>query len=127
MSLLEIRKAANTLAPKKAPGPVGLPMEIYRHLPALHETLSWLFTLILRKGQLPKEMLKLFIIPLGKSGKPRTSCDAKRPISLICAISKLLELVVLNRIQPFIEPRLHSSQFAYGRSDEGRTKHHNTP
>ena len=106
VSILEIRKAIDSLSARKAPGPDGLPTEVFKNLPSPQGPLALLFTSILQKGRIPKDMLSLYIAPLDKSGKPRTDCGAKRPVSLLCTISKLLEAVVYHRLLPHIEPHL---------------------
>ena len=113
---LEVRKAADTLGEDKAPGPDDLPAEVYKNLRALHGPLAALFTLILETGRIPGDMLQLLVVPLEKPEKPRSSCAAKRPISLICAVAKLLEVAVLHRILPAIEGQLNPVQFAYRRA-----------
>ena len=112
-SVLEIRKAIGSLAARRAPGPDGLPTEVFSGLPALQEPLASLFTSLLQRGRLPQGMSPLYVIPLGNPGKSRTSCIAKRPISLLCAISKILEAVVFHRLPPLVEPRLNPNQLAY--------------
>ena len=115
ITTLEVRKAINSLSPHKAPGPDTIPAEVFKNLPALQGPLAQLFTLILQTGVFPRGMLQLYIIPLDKPGKPRNLCTSKRPISLLCTISKILETVILHRMLPLIEPHLSPKQFAYRR------------
>ena len=67
-------------------------------------------------------MLHLYIAPLDKAGKPKHECEAKRPISLIRTLSKLLEAVVLNRLLPSLGPGFSAQQYAY-RGGRGADMH----
>ena len=73
VTILEVKKALDSLAAKKAPGPDGIPAEVFQQLSSLHEPLTQLFTVILKKGRMPQGMLALYFIPLDKPGKPRTA------------------------------------------------------
>ena len=55
------------------------------------------------------------VIPLEKPNKDPAKCESKRPISLIGALAKILEEVVLNRLTPQLEPLLNPAQYAYRR------------
>ena len=113
---VEIRKAISGLATGRAPGPDGFPAEVSRILPAATELVAKMFTNILTTGRFPGDLLRVFVMPLGKPAKPQTLCSSKRPISLIMVLSKSLEAVVLRRISPLVEDRLHGSQYAYRRA-----------
>ena len=47
---------------------------------------------------LPNLWKKAKIIPIPKAGKPLTEPKSYRPISVLCAPSKILEMLVLDRI-----------------------------
>ena len=104
VTTLEARKAIDAMAMKRAPGPDGTSAEVNKNLPALQKPLAELFTGILRQGSIPEDILSLFILPLDKPGKPRTMCEAKRPISLVNTSAKILEAAISHRILPQIEP-----------------------
>ena len=96
--VVEVAKAVGGLAPNKASGPDGYSIDIYKNLPQIFLLLAGLFTAILLTGHFPIRLLDLTLIPFDKPGKPPEDHTAKRPIALTCATSKILEVIVLNRL-----------------------------
>jgi len=67
----------------------------------------------LRVGKFPKCLKSANVVPIPKSSNP-ASIEDFRPISMLPALSKVFERVVLNKfILPTVAPSIHSSQFAY--------------
>lgn len=58
------------------------------------------------------------VITLLKTGKPAEDPKAYRPISLLCVPFKILERMILSRIEPVVDPQLPREQagFRWGRS-----------
>ena len=90
--------------------------------PDLSPELASLFTDVRVSGGAPSPLTKLVIISLDKPGEDPSSCKAKRPISLINSVAKILEAVVLHRLLPLVEPHLCPNQFAY-RAGRGAEMH----
>ena len=113
---LEVLKAARGMEGNKATGPDNLPVEIFQKMSSLLPIVSELFSCVLKTGRFPRDMLKIYIIPLDKPGKKSSLCASKRPISLISVLAKMLEAVVYHRLLPVVEGGLDGRQYAYRRA-----------
>jgi hypothetical protein len=109
----ELRCALRSCSPGRAPGCDNLPYE------ALHVDIRWWKQAIMRFLELcrlfaciPSVWKRGIVVPLHKGGSARER-DNYRPITLTCSFAKLLERMVLNRIQPLIDPMLDSAQAGY--------------
>src|SRR6266576_5594901 len=62
-----------------------------------------------------QEKAELFaqIIMLQKPGKPPNEVSSYRPMSLLPSISKLFEKLLLKRLKPLIEDKIHDIQFGF--------------
>ena len=67
-----------------------------------------LFNCILEKGCVPTAMCEVYSAPLGEPGKNPGQCTSKGPISLICAVAKVLEAMVYRILLPQFQPVLSS-------------------
>ena len=97
----------------KAPGSDGLYAE---HLifsnPRVHVLLSMIFNAMFVHGYVPSQLMNTVIVPLVKN--KNGNCADKnnyRPVALSTAISKLLERIILHKIE--IKLYTTSNQFAY--------------
>ena len=96
-----IATAIASLKHGKSVGHDHLAAEHYIHAHSiLHVILALLFTSFLSHGHLPDDLMKTIIVPLVKN-KTGDLCDKNnyRPIALVTAISKILELVFLELIE----------------------------
>ena len=84
---------------------------------ALYQPLHHLFSLSLLQNYLPSEWRTHLIEPIFKSGN-RNSVRNYRPISLLCAVSKVVERLVYNGIVDFVSNSVSIQQFGFlrGRS-----------
>lgn len=95
----EIAKEIKLLNPKKAPGADLLTAKMLKELPRKGIVLlTYIFNAILRIGYWPKSLKTAQIILIGKPGKEPTDVSSYRPISLLSVLSKLLERLVLGRL-----------------------------
>lgn len=99
------------MANKKALGPDGPPIEIYKRyggalLPKLLEVLNW----AAREGKLPTSMTEATIIVLRKEGKNQLEAASYRPISLLCSDVKILAKVLAARLNRIISKLIHLDQ-----------------
>ena len=100
-SMEETTRAVGQIQAGKAPGPDGIPIEIFKagehHL---LEHLTKLFQLFWEHGQLPEDLCdaNTNIIHLCKNKGDRSSCDNHCGISLLSIVGKILAQILLNRI-----------------------------
>ena len=99
----EADAAIKQLQTGKAPGPDGIPAEVFK---AGGETLvthlTKMFQVFWVKGQLPQDLRDANIIHLYKNKGDRSSCDNHRGISLLSIVGKILARIMLNRITKHI-------------------------
>lgn len=108
----DVQMAIKQLPNNKAAGCDGLPAEAYKNAPAIiYELLSALFNACLFHKFLPESLLLVHIIPLIKN-KLKDSADPGnyRPIAITTIASKILEFLLLSRLNPF----LHTSDNQFG-------------
>ena len=60
-------------------------------------SITWIFNLSLKKGIFVDEWKKAWVLPIYKSGN-RYNCENYRPISILPAISKIVERCVFNQL-----------------------------
>ncbi|KAM7287414.1 uncharacterized protein ISCGN_031105 [Ixodes scapularis] len=87
-----------------APGPDKITMTMLRNLPDLtkSELLEWINE-IWETGKLPKSWKHSLVIPIPKPGKDKGTLTNYRPISLTSCTCKIMECMVLSRIEWFLE------------------------
>ena len=110
----EIRQIVNKLRDVKA-GPDGIPMAVIKkNIDVLGPVLCSIFNKSLTSGIFPKIHKKGIIVPIYKN-KDAFDVSNYRPISLLNAVSKILEKIVAKRIISHLESNdlLSNSQFAY--------------
>ena len=97
----------------KAVGPDGIPAEVFKYgSKKFLLILAIFFTACLQHCYLPDGVLRIHISPLLKSKlKDPTSSDNYRPIAKATAMSKLVELLILTRIEEYIIVR--DNQFGF--------------
>jgi len=106
-SQLEIVEALKKVKINKAAGFDGIYPEMLKNTGI--ETQSWLAELysdILNTSKIPNILKKSKIIALLKLGKPSTEASSYRPVSLLSVSYKLLERLILNRIQPTLDKHI---------------------
>lgn len=80
------------------------------------KVLEWLLHLyndILRSGNIPKIFKKSKILAVVKPGKPGQDPADYRPISLLCIPFKILERLILNRLDPFLDEKFPIEQAGF--------------
>ena len=116
ISLSEIATAASQLKTGKACGIDSIPSELLR-LTNIQEILSLVLNQAFETAVVPEEWKVSGIVPILKKGDP-SLCGNYRGIALMSLAAKLYNRILLNRIQPHIEPLLRPNQngFRIGRS-----------
>ena len=115
---LDVFRVLRSLDPSKAMGCDGISPKLLKNCAlALYQPLHHLFSLSLLQNYLPSEWHTHLIKPIFKSGN-RNSVRNYRPISLLCAVSKVLERLVYNGIVDFVSNSVSIQQFGFlrGRS-----------
>jgi hypothetical protein len=119
----EFEDALLSVKPGKAAGLDGVYPEFIKN--SGRKTKKWLvhlFNDILTTGKLPKLFKQAKIIAILKPGKDGTVASHYRPISLLSVVCKILERLILQRIQPLIDAAVRVPQ-AGVRKNRNCTKH----
>ncbi|KAK9887253.1 hypothetical protein WA026_021104 [Henosepilachna vigintioctopunctata] len=116
----EIQDILKNLKTRKAPGPDGIKNQALKYLPeeAIQE-ITEIARGVFRTEQFPKIWKEAVTIMLHKYGKPTNEANSYRPISLLPALSKVIERTLYKRLKSFADSRniLPDHQFGF------RTEH----
>jgi hypothetical protein len=89
---------------KKAPGHDLITGEILKRLPDKgYIILTQIYNAILRTGYFPSQWKAAQILMIHKPGKNPNDITSYRPISLLPTLAKILEKIILTRLQPIID------------------------
>jgi len=112
LRLQELTNVIQSMGNKKAPEEDGIQNEVWKCLGAiLPRYLTTIYNGCLRKGVFPKRWKKVRIIPIVKPGKEASDDVSKfRPISLLDSGGKLLEKLLINRINHHVNSRGHMNE-----------------
>ena len=104
VSTEDVRVTIKHLVNNKSAGCDGLPAECYKYShPILHELLAALSNACLSHRFLPEALMRVHIIPLIKNKLKNPSDPGNyRPIAITTIASKILEHLLLNRLQPYL-------------------------
>uniref|UniRef100_A0A1Y1JXT3 Reverse transcriptase domain-containing protein n=2 Tax=Photinus pyralis TaxID=7054 RepID=A0A1Y1JXT3_PHOPY len=111
----EIAKEIKLLNPKKSPGSDLVTAKMLKELPRKGIVmLTYIFNAIIRLGYWPKRLKTAQIIMINKPGKEPTEVSSYRPISLLSIVSKLLEKLVLHRLNEDLPPENWIPEHQFG-------------
>jgi len=115
-TLQEVTNVIQSMENKKAPGEDGIPNAVWKCLGAiLPRYLTAIYNGCLREGVCPKRWKKARIIPIVKPGKEGSDDISKfRPISLLDSGGKVLEKLLINRINHHVYSRGHMNENQFG-------------
>jgi Reverse transcriptase (RNA-dependent DNA polymerase)/Endonuclease-reverse transcriptase len=115
-SIREIHDILKALRNRKAPGQDTITNSQLKNLPkqALH-TLEQILNQCLNNQYFPKPWRHAIVLPILKPNKPPSRPESYRPISLLSSLSKILEKVILNRLQRHenTNPTLIEQQYGF--------------
>lgn len=115
---VDIIGAAKKLSNKLTSGADGIPSFIARDcIGVLADPLEHIYNLILKTSQFPKIWKVAKVIPIHKKGDI-SQVSNYRPISLLCNFSKIFEIILYERLFPYVRNHIASEQhgFVNGRS-----------
>ena len=116
----EVTKAIKQQSSGKAPGPDGIPPEVYKCGGAhMASVMTKLFKAFWIKGDVPQELKDASIIHLYKRKGNRSQCDNHRGISLLSIAGKILARVVLNRLTTEVIDKVYPESQCGFRSGRG--------
>ena len=119
-TLEETQKAIKQLQAGKAPGPDGIPPEIFKEGgDAITTKLTELMQQFWEEGAVPQDFKDANIIHLYKNKGDRASCDNHRGISLLSIAGKIMARVILNRITHHLLDEVVSESQCGFRSNRG--------
>ena len=112
-SVEEVNEAIRELAIGKACGADDISVEHLKYASGrLAPLLSLCFTACGIHGKLPDSLMKVILVPVVKNKAGSiSSMNNYRPVALASAISKVYEIVLLNKMKPFLNT--HDNQFRY--------------
>ena len=112
----ETRRVITSMDNKKAPGIDGITGEVYKSVfEILPEYLTAMYNSCLNRGIFPKRWKTAKMIPIVKPGKENSDEPSKfRPISLLNVGGKVLEKMLINRINHQIYSHALMSGNQYG-------------
>ena len=97
----------------KAKGPDRIGKALLKNLHKwLPKSLCLLFNLIACKARFPTKWKVAEIVPIYKDGDKQDASNY-RPISLLSAVSKLLETLIFNKLIPVVYPTLNPAQHGF--------------
>nr|AAB04627.1 reverse transcriptase [Chironomus tentans] len=100
----EIVSIIRNLKNPKSPGLDDVNNILIKNLPPKgFEYLKFIINSCLKLNHFPKVWKHAKVIPIPKPGKPTNEVSSYRPISLVSSISKILERILLNRINDHLE------------------------
>ena len=101
-TMAELSHGLRKMANDKAAGPDGYTVEVQKYLNCVEhrEALLALFNKALDKGDMPAAWKDVIIVAVYKRKGPVDDCNNHREISLISHNSKLLEQMLLERLEP---------------------------
>ena len=111
----EILSIMNRMKSTSALGSDGIPALVWKEMaPVLAGPLAWVVGLSFKAARVPKSFKLAHVTPVHKGkGKSRLAMDSYRPVSVLPAISKVLEAAAMARLSPFLKKRLPGQQYGF--------------
>ena len=103
-TIRELQDAIDTSKYNKSPGEDRIPYDLIKHLhKSVRKVLLSFYNKVWTTGILPKEWNHAIIVPILKPNKDPTAPESYRPISLTPTLCKIMEKMITNRLQWFLE------------------------
>ncbi len=92
----------------------GVPVMVLKKLaPVIAAPVAHLIKISLESAAVPLSFKRASVIPLHKRNKPANLASSYRPVSILPALSKVLERVVLRQLSQHLAPLLPPGQFGF--------------
>lgn len=115
ISFETVLRKIKEINPNKAPGHDMITGKLIKELPIRGKYIvKEIFNAILKLNYFPSAWKQAKIIMVPKPGKDKTQLGSYRPISLLPALSKLFERILLEKLQPYIEQNNIIPQHQFG-------------
>jgi len=103
-TLHELNRAIDCSKAHSAPGMDLISYEMIHHLPGTaRNQLLQIYNKLWKNGKLIPEWKQSLVIPIPKTAADKSKPESYRPIALTAVLCKLLERLVVNRLQWFVE------------------------
>lgn len=113
ISSSDIDLAVGRLKGNKSIGPDGVPSYIYKGCcESLNYPLQLLFNLILGTSEFPDRWKCSKVIPVHKGGS-RQDIKNYRPITIVCAVSKIFEMIIFDMLFTEVKGRIALNQHGF--------------
>ncbi len=110
----EVLKAIMGLNNTPAIGVDGIPVSVLKQLaPVIAAPVAHLIKKSFEYSAVPDGFKKASVVPLHKKNKPMNLASSYRPVSILAALSKVLERVVLQQVSPHLAGLLPPEQFGF--------------
>ena len=108
-------KIINRMKNTSSLGSDGIPVCVWKEMaPVLAGPLAWMVGLSFKVAKVPQAFKLAYVTPVHKGkGKPHRVMDSYRPVSVLPAISKVLEMAAMARLRPFLEKKLPGEQYGF--------------
>lgn len=114
-NVIEVANVIKNMKPKKSPGLDQISIDlIKRHSDPITSSITHLFNVSLKNGKFPDPLKIAKIVPIYKNGD-KSVLSNYRPISMLSAISKILEKLIYTRIFNFFNQQnlFYSHQYGF--------------
>lgn len=109
----DIENALKKIKPNKAIGPDGIPAYIFKGCAEhLLSPLQFLFNLVIKTSIYPDKWKVAKVIPIYKNGI-RQDIRNYRPISIVCAVSKIFEVIIFEILYSEVAAKLSPNQHGF--------------
>ena len=111
----QVKTAISQLSSSSARGVDEIPTAVWKNCPALVLPLTRIINASITEALVPEQWKTAVINPILKPGKKANDKASWRPVAILPAASKVLELVVRNQMLDFIEEQLPDAQHGFRR------------
>ena len=115
VGMKQTRTAMKQLSSSRARGVDDIPASVWKNCPALVLPITRIINASISEAVVPEQWKTAVINPILKSGKSPSDEANWRPVAILPAASKILELVIRNQMLDFIEGQLPDAQHGFRR------------